>query len=301
MRYPEATWKGDGKSGGSYVGKPFRVVLHTTETAGVPGYGGGASAPHITYVPKARQWVQHTDFNTAARALRNVSGGVQTNRANALQVELVCYSAKNIADQSSSRLWVGELSDDHYQDLRDFLAWTYANFDVTATWPEKQAFSSRQANAPGFRMTDTEWNEFDGVCAHQHVPENTHWDTGALDWTQLIQDTPTGEDLMLPLNKGARSEDIRLAKDRMNETYGTSLDLEGNNPDGALYDQALVDACKDHLVQYTGDKRGVVINAKMWNGLFRDFIIEVAPVAPPSSGVTTAEVKSLIADTTLVP
>ena len=105
---------------------------------------------------------------------------------------------------------------------------------------------------------------------------------------------------MLPLNKGDRSEDIRLAKDRMNETYGLSLDLEGNNPDGALYDQALVDACKTHLIKYTGDKRGVVINANMWNGLMRDFIIKVAPQAL-SSGLTEAEVKSLIADTTLVP
>ena len=77
---------------------------------------------------------------------------------------------------------------------------------------------------------------------------------------------------MLPLEKGQRSEDIRLAKDRMNETYGTRLDLEGNNPDGALYDQAMVDAAKTHLIKYTGDKRGVVINANMWNGLLRDFI-----------------------------
>lgn len=297
MRYPEATWKGDGQSGGSYVGLPFRVVLHTTETSGVPGYDNGATAPHITYVPKTRRWVQHTDFNIASRVLRNPPGGVQTNRGNALQVEIVCYSAKNIADQRTSRLWVGDLTGDHYQDLRDFLAWTYTAFDVSSLWPGKQAFSSREANAPGFRMTDLEWNEFDGVCAHQHVPENTHWDTGALDWTRVIE--AEGEDAMLPLSKGDRSEDIRLAKDRMNETYGTSLDLEGNNPDGALYDQALVDACKDHLIKYTGDKRGVVINANMWNGLLRDFIIEVAPQG--SSGLTEAEVKSLIADTTLVP
>jgi len=209
MRYPEATWKGDGQSGGSYVGKPFRVVLHTTETAGVPGYGNGATAPHITYVPKTRRWVQHTDFNTAARALRNVSGGVQTNRANALQVELVCYSAKNIADQSSSRLWVGDLTDDHYLDLRNFLSWTYDAFDVASTWPEKQAFSSREANASGFRMTGTEWNEFDGVCAHQHVPENTHWDTGALDWTKLMEegaDMPLSEADLDAIRQTVREE-----------------------------------------------------------------------------------------------
>ena len=108
-----------------------------------------------------------------------------------------------------------------------------------------------------------------------------------------------GEDMLLPLNKGDRSEDIRLAKDRMNETYGLSLDLEGGNPDGALYDEPLKAAVKAHLTQYTGDKSGDRINAKMWNGLLRDFIVKVAPAS--SNGVTTAEVKSLIADTTLVP
>ena len=285
MRYPKAIWKGDGKSGGSYVGLPFRVVLHTTETSGVPGYGNGSTAPHITYVPKTRRWVQHTEFNTAARALRNVTGGVQTNRANALQVEIVCYSAKNIADQQSSRLWVGDLTDDHYADLRGFLNWTYGQFSVAPMWPEKQALSSAEANAPGFRMTSVEWNQFDGVCAHQHVPENTHWDTGALDWSRVIE--AKGEEAMLPLNKGDRSEDIRLAKDRMNETYGLTLDLEGGNFDGALYDEPLEAAVKAHLTN-------------MWNGLLRDFIVKVAPKAP-SSGLTEAEVKSLIADTTLVP
>ena len=89
---------------------------------------------------------------------------------------------------------------------------------------------------------------------------------------------------MLPLKKGQRSEDVRLAKDRMNETYGLTFDLEGGNPEGALYDEALVDAVKDHLIKYTGDKRGVVINANEWNGLMRDFIIKVAPTAKGEKG-----------------
>ena len=92
---------------------------------------------------------------------------------------------------------------------------------------------------------------------------------------------------MLPLRKGDRNEDVRLAKDRMNETYGLALDLEGNNPNGALYDQALIDACKDHLIKYTGDKRGVVINANMWNGLLRDFIGAVASL--PTDGSVAAD------------
>ncbi len=97
-----------------------------------------------------------------------------------------------------------------------------------------------------------------------------------IDWATVVG-APIGEDNMLPFNKGDRSEDIRLAKDRMNETYGLSLDLEGGNPKGALYDQALKDAVITHLAKYSGDKSGDRINANHWNGLLRDFIIKVVP------------------------
>lgn len=204
-RYPKAIWKGDGQSGGTYEGRPWRVVLHTTETPGLPGYSNGASAPHLTYLPKTRQWIQHTELTTAARALRNEAGGVQTNRARAIQVEIVCYSAKAIAHQApATRLWVGDLPATAYADIREFIRWTRV---VPLVWPGKQALSSSQANAPGFRMTMTEWNAFNGVCAHQHVPENTHWDTGAFDWGRLLQ--PEEEDDMIPqLTTGLRERDI---------------------------------------------------------------------------------------------
>ena len=57
-RYPPATWKGDGDSGGAYSSEdgvlgPWRVVIHTTETSGMPGYNGGLYAPHLTYDPRS--------------------------------------------------------------------------------------------------------------------------------------------------------------------------------------------------------------------------------------------------------
>lgn len=182
MRYPPATWKGDGKSGGSYIGVPVKVVLHTTETIGLPGYNEGLSAPHLTYNPKTRVWVQHTDLKTAARALRNQTGGVETNRANAYQVEIICYSNKAIADGSASRLWVGDLDDLAYEDLRALIDWT----GVPVVWPGRQAFSYSQANAAGFRLGPDEWVNYNGIVGHQHVPENDHWDPGALDWNRII-------------------------------------------------------------------------------------------------------------------
>ncbi len=190
-RYPKATWLGDGKSGGSYASAdgvlgPYRVVFHTTETSGRPGYSDGKSAPHLTYNPKDRTWVQHTHLDVASRALKNEYGGVQTNRERALQVEIICYSNKLIADQRDYRLWVGDLPSEAYEDLAEFLAWTHASFDVEMNWPGKRALSYSAANVPGFRMRAREWDSFAGVCGHQHVPENYHWDPGALDWWHLM-------------------------------------------------------------------------------------------------------------------
>ncbi len=174
----------------------------------------------------------------------------------------------------------------------------------TFRWSDTAFTPEQIALVEGIRNTKSEqmWSwggRWGSIKDYMHFEANVDPGSTDVDWTSLPGETE-GEEAMLPLNKGDRSEDIRLAKDRMNETYGTRLDLEGNNPDGALYDQALVDACKDHLIKYTGDKRGEVINANMWNGLLRDFIVKVAPEAP-SSGLTEAEVKALIAATTLTP
>lgn len=192
-RYPGATWKGDGRSGGSFIDVPYRLVLHTTETEGLPGYAAGLTAPHITYDPRRREWTQHTEFDRAARALRNMTGGVETNRARALQVEIICYSAKHIADdQPLERTWVGDLDDLAYADLNEFIRWAGVEFGVQRIWPGRQAFNYDQANEPGFRFNGTDWYGFGGVCGHQHVTENTHWDPGAIDWSKLM-DGPNGE------------------------------------------------------------------------------------------------------------
>jgi len=180
-RYPAATWKGDGQSGGSWTGGPYRVVLHTTETRTLPGYQGGATAPHLTYSPASRTWWQHTAMDRAARALRNNPGGVETNRRRAIQVEIICYSDRATAERVGGT-WVGHLPDTAYQDLAAFCAWT----GVQAVWPERRALSYGQANAAGFRMNAATWNDFGGVCGHQHVPENLHWDPGALDIARIV-------------------------------------------------------------------------------------------------------------------
>jgi hypothetical protein len=204
-RWSGAKWRGNGVAGGTFTSGPFKIVLHTTETRGIPGYNYGKSAPHVTYYPRYRRFEQHTEFTHAARALRNESGGVQTNRDSVIQLEIVCYSQKSVADRyaSTGAIWVADLTDEHLDDIRDFMLWVSNEYGVQWKWPERQAFNYAQANARGFRMAPSVWDNYNGIAAHQHVPENTHWDTGALNWAKLMAREPTeGTDEMNTLQKG---------------------------------------------------------------------------------------------------
>lgn len=196
-RYPKASWLGNGRSGGSYIDVPARFVVHTTETVSVPNYDDGRAAPHLTYDPSRRVSYQHTDTGIASRALRNKSGGVQTNRARAIQLEIVCYSDKRIADQNASRLWVGDLSQEHYEDVADIVRWAAEEhgiyFDVRMPRPVPKYGEDSPA-----RMSASEWNKFNGICGHFEVPENSHWDPGAFDFIRLL-DILQGETMPTPI------------------------------------------------------------------------------------------------------
>jgi hypothetical protein len=187
--YPPAEWLGNGNSGGDIdFTYPNRIVLHTTETSTLPSYSGGNTAPHLTYDPKARKWYQHTDLEASARALYNKDGGVQTNRAgHCLQVEIICYSAQSTASAGDGWVWVGALEEEALADLADFCRWGGERFDIEMDWPHKTAFSYGEANAPGYRMSESEWRAWNAVCRHQDVTENEHWDTGALDLGRIIE------------------------------------------------------------------------------------------------------------------
>jgi len=191
------------------------VVLHTTETETIPGYLNGEVAPHLTYDPANDRWVQHNSFVIAGRALFNGPGGGETNRQNALQVEIVCYSDKGIADKVDG-IWVGDLEIDHIAAIRAFIDWCVDNYDVKLKWPGKQALSYGGANAPGFRMTMSAWEAFDGVCGHQHIPENYHWDPGALDWATLMaeeeEEVVTPEDISKIASASATATLNKLTK-----------------------------------------------------------------------------------------
>lgn len=173
---------------------PPRIVLHTTETPSLPGYRGGKSAPHFTVGvghPESirklssgavRVW-QHFPINQTSRALRGAPKPTETNHmgSNCIQIEMITY----VGDTPSRPGNRGRLPLPLMEAVADvvrFIASEIPDIDIDS-YPEPsrwRASGGYGLNAPQ-RFGVKEWERFNGICGHQHVPYNTHWDPGGFD------------------------------------------------------------------------------------------------------------------------
>lgn len=162
---------------GPHLEGDWKVVIHTTEGATLGGaivtYHHTLNYPHITLDNKDIE--QHCSFLIGSTALQNLSGGVQTNRARAIQIEVVGFATK-----------ISELPQGTLANLRRVLATLRDEFGITTDVPEFKAYPASYGANNGVRFSNARWNSFHGVCGHQHVPENLHGDPGALDVRSLI-------------------------------------------------------------------------------------------------------------------
>lgn len=201
QRYPGAStayWHGS-----RYPGSAMEVNVlcwHSTEGTSLPSYDGGSMAPNFTAVPdftaKRLVWYQHFDFDVSSRALRNLSGGVETNTLNVCQVEIVgtCDPTTHAKWTRSGvqHLYMAELPDWAIRDLAAFAKWANASHGVplSSGLTFKAYPSSYGGN--GVRMTGAQWNNFTGHCGHQHVPENDHGDPGAFPMAAILAAAKNG-------------------------------------------------------------------------------------------------------------
>lgn len=161
------------KDGGSYIGAKWKILLHTTEAKWFrphpSNYYGHSSYPHFTIEPNGTVW-QHIPIDRAARATRNMSGGVQTNRANMIQIE-ICWKAAE-AEQMPRELLdaVAKLS-----------KWIMSQVYVPAVAPDFVPYPKSYGIRNGIRFNANTWYNFNGFLGHQHVPENTHGDPGRIN------------------------------------------------------------------------------------------------------------------------
>lgn len=176
---------------------PNALVVHTTESTGWPSYNGGATAPNCTARPnmsaKRLEWRAHFPDERSARALRNTSGGVETNTLNVVQLELVGTCDPKHRDRWGSLragrdyIYWPEAPQWALAELADFLAYLHERHGIKLSAPRFRAYPCSYGTNNGVRMTHRQWRSFYGVCGHQHVPENTHGDPGNLDMPQVLE------------------------------------------------------------------------------------------------------------------
>ena len=183
-------------SGGSMLGGgPPRGVLHTTEkygyTPSTDNYYGHRNPPHITLDVNSGKMYQHYPFNVAARSLKNLKGGVQTNRQGSVNVQVeIAWKAAEIR----------KLPDSAMDQLREFLLWCRDELGIPFETTRRFVGSEGYGFSTPYRMTAGEWIAYTGWCGHQHVDENNHWNPGRLDTEKLFSIPP-------PTPEGAYSDE----------------------------------------------------------------------------------------------
>lgn len=154
-------------SAGSFTGGGRKIVWHTTEGGSLPVYSG--DAPHFTLNPKTGELWQHIPINESAKALEHHNAS-ETNRANAIQVELIGYAAE-------SHTWPSS----YYDNIAKLARWIEHNAGV----PCKCSVDFRVGVA---RLSDSEFVNYAGHLGHAHVPQQWagHWDPGAFRIAEVV-------------------------------------------------------------------------------------------------------------------
>jgi len=168
-------WPVDQKpDSGGMSGGPNKLVIHTTEGGWEGAYtvlDRNNNWPHLMCEPwPGGRKVQAVPFSHAAKSLMNKPGGVETNRDGAIQVELIGFAA-NTQDWSDADVdYLGAL-------FRPIVQGLGIGLHAPEFFGQDAGFIVASASAPQ-RMAFGVWDAFDGICGHQHVPENDHWDPG---------------------------------------------------------------------------------------------------------------------------
>jgi hypothetical protein len=171
---------------------PICVVWHTTEITTAPLDGAWvakwASPSHIVADPYTQQVRQCVSLSRGAKALWNDPGGVETNLNGCVwQVEI---HMKSPDPRDPTR---PDLTDDQYRWLAEAVLVPLAKEAAARGWPLDLDNTPEAGVIPGSAMVNApqrfsfaQWVNFRGNCGHRHVPENDHWDAGALNLPKLV-------------------------------------------------------------------------------------------------------------------
>jgi len=162
-----------------------KIVLHTTEGGSIEGaiaaFRGHNSWPHVTVDPVRRRRCQHITLARPARALRNTSRPGETNRdRRVFQVEIVGFAARSHTWPADVLEWLGT------HVLAPLAAATGTPLTTSVTFYGQDCGWTLATETARQRLSVAAYDRYLGVLAHQHVPENSHWDVGALNVPAIL-------------------------------------------------------------------------------------------------------------------
>lgn len=164
-------------------------VGHTIEGSNVPsswpnGCPNTASGPlRLGGRPKL---VQMIGFGQYATALRNETGGTETNRLVRIQHEIAGYS--------SLEPWL-PASKQHQVILASLFEWCQQELGI----PEHRPFADTLPGGTVWaalgnpRRTSGKFGDVAGWYCHNEIPENLHWDWGSMQARVLLRQAPEPE------------------------------------------------------------------------------------------------------------
>lgn len=151
-----------------------RAVWHTTEGDDnvTDWYPQSGAIPHFTILTSG-ELLQHYDTDYHARALANKPGGVETNRAGAIQIEIVGHAGRH---HTPAQLAV----------ITSLTRWLTEAVGVAPICP------AGRMSAPYHRSSVSLWVSAGGHWAHAQVPEQsgrTDPDMTGQTWTAFLAGT----------------------------------------------------------------------------------------------------------------
>lgn len=164
--------------------------LHTMETASVAVAEAtyGRYPPHVGVDVARRVRRQYVRLDRASYALSNMSGGIRPDTEFVIQIELNLFAARTGELSDADVRWLGEAVCGPIARAvgipHRFVRFYGAGEGIVLATPTSPV-----------RMSGAEFRAYSGWLGHQHVPENSHWDPGAMHVDRILAaayDNPGG-------------------------------------------------------------------------------------------------------------
>jgi hypothetical protein len=154
-----------------------KVVWHTTQGSSYPRstYVQGGGVPHYT-IDRDGNVFQHYHNTHYSRALLNLSGGVETNKDGAIQIEIVGFAGKPVT--RAQRAAIRELSE------------FFTKSGIPGRWMNDAPTIEKYRQVGLDKMSPLGWDHGSGHCGHSDVPENDHWDPALTRLTRRAIEAP---------------------------------------------------------------------------------------------------------------